>query len=105
MFLLKINIKSYNIYVTHNDISTIDSILLNVGFDNDCITNSCSMFVFLARKKLQNNYNSRLRNKKSMLKIAHMKKELKYTFMDDSFHVLNCRVRCVTFLFCEENYA
>ena len=55
----------------------ITSILLNVGFDNDCITNSCSMLVFLARKKLQNNQNFRLRNKKRTLKITHMKKELK----------------------------
>ena len=33
---------------------------------------------------------------------AHMKKELKYTFMDGIFPVLNCRLRWVTFLFCEK---
>ena len=72
MFLLKINI------------------LLIVGFDNDCITNSFSMSDFLARKKLQNNQNFRLRNKKCTLKIAHTKKELKYTFIDGIKWYLPC---------------
>ena len=58
------------------------NILLIVGLDNDCVTNSSSMSVFLAQEKLQNNQNFRLRNKKCTLKKAHMKKELKYTFID-----------------------
>ena len=33
---------------------------------------------------------------------AHMKKELKYTFMDGIFPVLHCRLRWVTFPFCEK---
>ena len=72
MFLLKINI------------------LLILGFDNDCITNSFSMSIFLARKKLQNNQNFRLRNKKCTLEIAHTKKELKYTFVDGIKWYLPC---------------
>ena len=35
--------------------SAIDSILIIVGFENECITNSSSMSVFLARKKIQKN--------------------------------------------------
>ena len=89
-------------YVTHNHISTIDSILLIVGFENFDMTNSSSMSVFLAQKKLQSNQKFRLRNKKGTLKLAHMKKELQYTFMDGIFTVLNCRLRWVTFPFCEK---
>ena len=32
-----------------------------------------------------------------------MKIELKYTFMDGIFPVLNCRLRWITFQFCEKN--
>ena len=73
------------------------NILLLVGFDNDCITNSFSMSDFLARKKLQNNQNFWLRNKKCTLKIAHMKKEwnIHLSMVSNGiFPVRNCRLIC-----------
>ena len=41
----------------------------------------------------------RLRNKKGTLKMAHMKK---HNFMDGIFPELNCRLKWVTFPFCEK---